>query len=153
MPRAGRLGRKPGEMNKPCFVISKNDDQTPLRTHSVGEKVYDAEYFTRHAGGADWYEQFVSGGGESIYPIYREVIETLKPKPNERVLDIGCGRGEITGILAMNGVKAFGLDFSSAALTFASTVRDEFARDHGISFHLRVNSYLRLMLPMSSNTW
>lgn len=129
-------GKQPGEAKKPSSGSPKIDEMTPLRSPPVGEEVYDTDYFIRHAGGADWYDRFVSGDIENIYPIYRHVVDNLKPKPNERVLDIGCGRGEISGILAMKGIKAFGLDFSSSALEFASAVRDAFRRDKDIYFHL-----------------
>jgi ubiquinone/menaquinone biosynthesis C-methylase UbiE len=129
-------GKQPGEVKKPSSGSTDINEMTSLRSPPVNKEMYDTDYFIHHAGGADWYDRLLLTDVENIYPIYRQVIENLKPKPNERVLDIGCGRGEIVGILAVKGVQAFGLDFSSAALKLASTVRDAFRRDQQTSFHL-----------------
>lgn len=142
--------KQPGEVKKPPSAYSNIDEMTALRSPPVGEEPYNNHYFSRHSGGADWYDRFVLSGAESIYRIYRQVVGNLKPRVNERVLDIGCGRGEITGILAMNGVKAFGLDFSSPALEFASKVRDSFRRDKGIYFHLVRADATALLFPAIS---
>ncbi|HWR59590.1 MAG TPA: class I SAM-dependent methyltransferase, partial [Thermodesulfovibrionales bacterium] len=102
----------------------------------VGNEVYDAGYFRCHAGGASVFERFIQTGAAETYPIYHRIIRTLKAQPNEGVLDVGCGRGEVIGLFAMKGLQAFGVDFSIAALQIASTLRDAFAKDHGIYFHL-----------------
>lgn len=103
---------------------------------AVEQKNYDADYFTRHAGGADWIERFIQSGAQQIYPIYERIIEKLKPKPNERVLDIGCGRGEVVALLATKGLRAVGLDYSVTALEIASTIQDKFTTSYGRVFHL-----------------
>lgn len=91
---------------------------------AVGEEVYDSNYFLHACGGADWVERFVASRGVEAYPHYRQLIEQLGMKQGERVLDIGCGRGEVTMMLGMAGAVAVGLDYSQAALGIARQVRD-----------------------------
>lgn len=59
---------------------------------------WDAElYEARHA--------FVWQFGESL-------IELLDPKPGERILDVGCGPGQLTHKIAERGAEVIGLDAS-----------------------------------------
>ena len=46
---------------------------------------------------------FVARGGESL-------IDLLDPSPGERVLDLGCGTGELTAKIAERGATVVGLD-------------------------------------------
>ncbi len=60
---------------------------------------WDAElYEARHA--------FVWQFGESL-------IELLEPKPGERILDLGCGPGQLTKKIAESGADVTGLDAST----------------------------------------
>lgn len=60
--------------------------------------VWDAElYEARHS--------FVWQFGESL-------IELLDPKPGERILDVGCGPGQLTHKIAERGAEVIGLDAS-----------------------------------------
>jgi ubiquinone/menaquinone biosynthesis C-methylase UbiE len=108
----------------------------PPKLPAVKEKVYNKVYFVNHCGGADWLEQFIQTDAKEIYPIYVRITERLRPTPNERVLDIGCGRGEIVALLALKGLRAVGLDYSVAALEIASAIRDVFVTKYGTVFSL-----------------
>ena len=46
---------------------------------------------------------FVSRGGDSL-------IDLLDPQPGERVLDLGCGTGELAAKIAERGATVVGLD-------------------------------------------
>jgi trans-aconitate methyltransferase len=60
----------------------------------------------------------------------QDLVELLAPQPGERVLDLGCGTGELTAAIAARGAVVTGLDFSEdmlrparerhPALTFAA---------------------------------
>lgn len=47
------------------------------------------------------------------------VVELLAPQPGERILDLGCGTGDLTDQIAQSGAKAEGLDLSAAMITRA----------------------------------
>ncbi len=44
------------------------------------------------------------------------VLELLAPKPNERILDLGCGDGALTEKLASAGAEVIGVDASEAMI-------------------------------------
>jgi len=70
--------------------ISNEDKQ-------ASEKTWNASaYDTRHS--------FVWKYGE-------EVLELLAPKPDERVLDLGCGTGHLTNQIAARGAQVVELRF------------------------------------------
>ncbi|ADB38627.1 class I SAM-dependent methyltransferase [Spirosoma linguale] len=68
---------------------------------------------------ADLYQQkhaFVFHFGE-------DVLNLLDPQPGERILDLGCGTGELTARIAESGAKIIGLD---ASLSMISKARESF---------------------------
>jgi len=67
---------------------------TPLRT--PGE--WDAESYARQHGYV-----WQAGAG---------VVELLNPQPGERIVDLGCGPGQLTSQIAMAGATVLGLDQS-----------------------------------------
>jgi trans-aconitate methyltransferase len=66
------------------------------------EKAWDAE---RYEGRF----RFVTAGGEPV-------LELLAAQPGERVLDLGCGTGELTARIAAAGAEVIGLDADGAML-------------------------------------
>jgi trans-aconitate methyltransferase len=67
--------------------------------------VWDPQLYNDRAG-------FVSKAGEDL-------VELLAPRAGERVLDIGCGTGELTAAIAARGAAVTGLDFSDAMVETA----------------------------------
>lgn len=55
---------------------------------------------------------FVWQYGESL-------LELLAPKPGERILDLGCGTGQLTEKIAQSGAKVQGIDSSPAMISQA----------------------------------
>lgn len=69
------------------------------------EKPWDAE-------GYDNGFRFVTSGGEPL-------LALLAPRPGERILDLGCGTGELTARIAAAGAEVIGLDADAAMITRA----------------------------------
>ena len=61
------------------------------------------------------------------------VLELLDPRPGERILDLGCGDGELTSVLRDRGCEPVGIDssgeFIAAAQTLGLDVREQDARE------------------------
>jgi trans-aconitate methyltransferase len=47
------------------------------------------------------------------------LVETLNPQPGERILDVGCGTGQLTAEIARSGATVVGLDSSAEMLAEA----------------------------------
>ena len=54
-----------------------------------------------------------------VWGLAGEMIELLAPKPAERILDLGCGSGELTAQIAESGADVIGLDQSPDMLAQA----------------------------------
>ncbi|WP_242548091.1 class I SAM-dependent methyltransferase [Amycolatopsis sp. MtRt-6] len=60
---------------------------------------------------------------------YRELVRLAGVRPGDRVLDVGCGSGYLTGLAAEAGASALGIDASAAMVGFARrTVGSESCR-------------------------
>jgi len=86
------------------------------------EKQYDEWHNTVFESGPDHADE------ES--PWYRLVLEHLPPVRGLRVLEIACGRGGFSRLLASKGAVMLGCDFSSRALQIAKQKHDSDARTH-----------------------
>lgn len=70
----------------------------------------------------DWHQRVFDGAPENPdeeSPWYKLVTEYLPSVRNQRILEIACGRGGFSRLLASRGARMFGADFSSAALQIA----------------------------------
>ena len=79
----------------------------------VSSQEYTKEYFLKDCDGGDvWQENF----GAKLNPrlFYAWSLGEIKSK--DKVLDFGCGRGEILVQTAKSGAEAFGVDYASAAI-------------------------------------
>jgi trans-aconitate 2-methyltransferase len=65
-------------------------------------KAWDAELYEARHG-------FVWRFGEGV-------VELLNPQPGERILDLGCGTGQLTAKIASSGADVVGLDASPAMI-------------------------------------
>lgn len=109
---------------------------------------YTEDYYTRACHG---YSEFFETGGAELPLRLSLPLGILAPQPGMRVLDIGCGRGELAMHLARAGAIVWGLDYAEAALKIARQLLEATALDAvraAIQF-LR-GSALDLPLPTNS---
>jgi trans-aconitate methyltransferase len=54
-----------------------------------------------------------------VHRLAAGLVELLDPRPGERVLDVGCGTGELTKAIADRGARAVGIDASAEMIAEA----------------------------------
>lgn len=92
------------------------DPQAPKKSYAALEGAYTENYYLMDCGG---YERFVTTRGEQIDGRLQGVLCLVDPRPGQKILDIGCGRGELSCALAKQGADVTGLDYSPAAIAIA----------------------------------
>ncbi len=95
---------------------------------SVNPNRYDETYFLSACEG---YEEFIASEGEQLSRRLREAFEVAEVTPGMRILDIGCGRGEILRHCARLGARGYGVDYAPVAVRMARALveADEESRD------------------------
>ncbi len=67
----------------------------------------------------DWDVEQYEGRHAYVWNFGASLIEILAPQPAERILDLGCGPGQLTAQIAESGAIAIGLDKSPAMIAQA----------------------------------
>jgi trans-aconitate methyltransferase len=76
-----------------------------------------------------WDPESYGRDGAFVRELAAGVVEWLAPQPGERILDLGCGDGQLTQRVAASGASVVGID-SSPAMVSAARARGIKA-DHG----------------------
>ncbi len=66
-----------------------------------------------------WDPQAYGQNGAFVHGLAGGVLEWLAAQPGERILDLGCGDGQLTARVALNGANVVGLDASPQMATAA----------------------------------
>jgi len=82
----------------------------------VEPDVYTDDYYLTNCHG---YEDFVTSGGRRVGPRFVKALSLAGDLRGKRVLDVGCGRGELVLQSALRGADAWGIDYAQAAVDIA----------------------------------
>jgi len=93
----------------------------------------------------DWGEGDYGPTGRTLVPAAETVVTIAAPQPGERVVDVGCGTGNVSRLAALAGATVTGVDPSSrllerAAAAMPSGSEVSFARGDAAHIPLRDHS-------------
>ena len=86
---------------------------------SLPSTLYTEDYFLTACEG---YEEFVESHGEHLSRRLTAAFDVASVEPGMRVLDVGCGRGEILRHCARLGARAYGIDYADVAVKMSRDV-------------------------------
>ena len=70
-------------------------------------------------GPTTWNSKLYQSSHSYIWQYGRELLTLLDAKPGERILDVGCGTGQLTGEAARSGAELVGIDSSEEMIAGA----------------------------------
>jgi ubiquinone/menaquinone biosynthesis C-methylase UbiE len=108
---------------------NNNDPNSPK---PIDSSLYDEAYYLQHMGDA---QIFVQTQGQELSRRLEFVMSLARIQPGEKILDIGCGRGEILLHSARQGVIPYGVDYADYSMKVAGSVQAS-ARQAGQIFYL-----------------
>lgn len=98
---------------------------------SLPSELYTAEYFLTACEG---YDVYLKSEGEHLSRRLHDAFAVAEVGPGMRVLDVGCGRGEILRHCMRLGVEAHGMDYAEAAAVMSlGAVRAELKGPGGLA--------------------
>jgi len=89
---------------------------------SVDSRVYTREYYLTDCTG---YSEFKKSYGDNLEPRLKAIVDRIEVNVGMRVLDVGCGRGELVFYMAKHRAEASGIDYSSEAITLANKLKSK----------------------------
>lgn len=101
----------------------------------VDPKVYTKKYYLTDCTG---YNEYKESLGDTLEVRFQELMPYLNVKKNEKVLDIGCGRGELVYLSAKNGADAYGIDYSKDGVNLAEELKKTKNKDIQKRMHFSV---------------
>ena len=113
------------------------------RPPSVKADRYNEAYYLNACEG---YQEFLSTEGRLLSRRLEQAFTAAEVTAGMRVLDIGCGRGEILRHCVQLRAEAYGVDYSWVAARMAANV----LRDHG---ETRIGLADAKILPFQSDTF
>lgn len=66
--------------------------------------------------GRDWDSELYEGSHSFVWQFGADMVELLAPRAGERVVDLGCGTGQLTAKIAESGASVVGIDSSPAMI-------------------------------------
>jgi len=88
---------------------------------SVRPQEYDERYYLENCGGSEFFHLY---GPQVLKPQLAYVLSRSGIIPGMRVLDLGCGRGEMLLHIRRRGATGIGTDYAEPALVIAARVSD-----------------------------
>jgi len=85
----------------------------------LSSELYTEEYFLTACEG---YDEFIESEGRHLSRRLNDAFELAVVEPGMKVLDVGCGRGEILQHCMHLGIEVYGIDYAEAAVRMSLDV-------------------------------
>lgn len=82
----------------------------------VSSKIYDEDYYLNSNLGS---EEFKRYKGKIVHPRIKEFVSLINIKKGMKILDLGCGRGDMAIECARHGAIVVGVDYSTDGIKLA----------------------------------
>jgi cyclopropane fatty-acyl-phospholipid synthase-like methyltransferase len=99
------------------------------REKPLSSDLYTEEYFRTACEG---FEEFNKTEGEHLSRRLKQAFEFASVTPGMKVLDLGCGRGEIVRHVARIGAESYGVDYAKVAVQMTRAVMTSEPGIHGV---------------------
>lgn len=86
----------------------------------VSSEAYTKEYYLNHCLG---FEEFQKRFGKQVIPRNKYLLSLIDVKKGMKLLDIGCGRGDMTFYCASLGMECIGIDYAKEGIKLANTAK------------------------------
>jgi len=106
---------------------------------------YDQDYYAHMAPG-NW-SVFIHSKGRALLDCRIRALELVRVKPGMRLLDLGCGRGELVMYCGAHGIDAYGVDYSETALKLGISCYPFFSQAELANIHLLRADVSKLPFP------
>ncbi len=89
---------------------------TGQKGKTVDSRIYTQEYYL---AACDGFVEFNESGGKELGERLKKTLSLVALKQGMKVLDIGCGRGELVCFLASQGIESTGIDYAKDAIVIS----------------------------------
>lgn len=86
----------------------------------VSPEIYTKEYYLNHCLG---FEEFQKNFGKQVIPRNKYLLDLIEVEDGMKVLDIGCGRGDMIFYCASLGMECVGIDYSKKGISIANDAK------------------------------
>lgn len=111
---------------------------------TLNPKLYDKDYYLNICLGSD---EFKKSGGKKLHPRLENLLKKLTITSTTKVLDIGCGRGDITLFISQKADQAIGIDYSKDAIELANSIKKNFPKTIQKKNEFKVMNAKKLEFP------
>src|SRR3990167_1558329 len=87
-----------------------------MKSQEVPQSEYDEKYFMWVNDG---HQEFRKSFGRELPERLMQTVKLADIKKGQKILDVGCGRGEVLIYASKKGCEAVGVDYSNAAVKLA----------------------------------
>ncbi|MDO8660121.1 MAG: class I SAM-dependent methyltransferase [Candidatus Parcubacteria bacterium] len=111
---------------------------------SIDPKIYDKNYYLTVCPGS---QEFKESGGKKLFPRLKTLLRQITINKSTRILDVGCGRGDIALYLGKNAKEAIGVDYSREAIKLANSAKKNFSLSIQKKVNFKVMNVKTLFFP------